>query len=125
MFNENFERITFTKPISFAILTTSSSYYKDGKEGEYVPSNRYTINHDSSEQNNFISNKHQVLKVFPTNISPIPDEENAALLKTVKYIKFKIGVNSYHGNIINTEFMFINFNIFSYIKEYPYQTDIK
>ena len=125
VFNENFERITFTKPVTFALLTTSDSCYKDGTEGEYVPSNRHTINHGGSEQNNFISNKYQVLKVFPHNINEVLNENDVALVKTVKYVKFKIGTNSYHGNIINTEFMSINFNVFSYIKEYPYQTDIK
>ena len=125
VFNENFERITFTNPVTFALLTTSDSCYKDGTEGEYVPSNGYTINHGGSEQNNFISNKYQVLKVFPHNINNVLNENDVALVKTVKYVKFKIGTNSFYGNIINTEFMSINFNVFSYIKEYPYQTDIK
>ena len=125
VFNENFERITFTNPVTFALLTTSDSSYKNETEGEYVPSNGYTINHGGSEQNNFISNKYQVLKVFPHNINKVINENDVALVKTVKYVKFKIGTNSYYGNIINTEFMSINFNVFSYIKEYPYQTDIK
>ncbi len=126
VFNENFERVTFTKPVSFALLTTESNSYKNGKEGYYLPySNNYELNNDGSQQNNFVSNKYQVLKAFPINISNISNENDAALVKTVKYIKFKLGVNSYFGNIINTEFMSINFNVFSYIKEYPYQTDIK
>ena len=125
VFNENFERVTFTKSISFALLTTSNSAYKEGIEGYYLTPLSYTLNNSDSGQNNFISNKYQVLKVFPINIGGVLDEENAALVKTVKYIKFKIAVNSYFGNIINTEFMSINFNVFSYIKEYPYQTDIK
>lgn len=125
VFNENFERVTFTKPVVFALLTTTTNAYKDGTEGAYIQSNGYTINHDGSAQNNFVSNKYIVLKVFPSNINNVLNENDAALVKTVKYIKFKIGTNSYYGNIINTEFMSINFNVFSYIKEYPYQTDIK
>lgn len=125
VFNENFEQVTFTKPVSFALLTTSTDSYQKGREGYYLTPRSYELSNNGSAQNNFISNKYQVLKVFPSSINIVSNENDVALVKTVKYIKFKIGTNSYYGNIINTEFMSINFNVFSYIKEYPYQTDIK